>query len=417
MSEDKNKRPLWKFPWAYQEGFVVALGLLSIGLLLEASSSQSHNLNLTWPLNLVFGTGFTAFLISIYLLFRKNPIIKWLAGVPASISSISLIGFIVIFLGFFPQAPEQTPTIITTLGFNHVTTSWPFLFSVVYFMITLGFAGLKRIIPFKKNSWGYLLNHLGLWITLLSASLGSADLQRLTMDLHEGKMEWRAKDEHGHIIEMPLAIQLNDFKIDEYRPKAAIVSNTEGRLLPIGKPKMLLIENDSIEGRIMDWNVKILSYVSQGKRIDGRYEKVNEVGAGPAAKVEAVNRKTKEKITGWISCGSFMMQPESIKLNDAVSLVMTAPEPKKFSSDVKILTQSGKEAEAVIEVNKPFRIDGWSLYQLSYDARYGKWSPTSVIEIVRDPWLPAVYVGVFMMIFGAVYIIWAGKNKNINSKQ
>jgi hypothetical protein len=51
---------------------------------------------------------------------------------------------------------------------------------------------------------------------------------------------------------------------------------------------------------------------------------------------------------------------------------------------------------------------GYSLYQLSYDENYGKWSAISVIEAVKDPWLPAVYLGIFMMLAGSVYLFWKG---------
>ena len=89
-------------------------------------------------------------------------------------------------------------------------------------------------------------------------------------------------------------------------------------------------------------------------------------------------------------------------------MVMTIPEAKKFSSDITILSAKGDETPAVLEVNKPFKYGGWKLYQLSYDEKLGKWSNLSVIELVRDPWLPIIYAGIFMMIFGAVYMFWVG---------
>ena len=53
------------------------------------------------------------------------------------------------------------------------------------------------------------------------------------------------------------------------------------------------------------------------------------------------------------------------------------------------------------------------MYQLSYDEKFGKWSKLSVIELVRDPWLPVVYTGIFMMIIGAVYLIFKGRGAAI----
>ena len=116
-------------------------------------------------------------------------------------------------------------------------------------------------------------------------------------------------------------------------------------------------------------------------------------------------------INGWISCGSFSKQPQSLKINKELSLVMTIPEVKKFSSDLTILTKEEGKFDVVIEVNKPFKFKGWEIYQYSYDDTLGKWSNISILELVKDPWLPFIYLGIFMMIGGAFYMFWVGNNK------
>ena len=50
-----------------------------------------------------------------------------------------------------------------------------------------------------------------------------------------------------------------------------------------------------------------------------------------------------------------------------------------------------------------------AIYQQSYDETMGKWSKLSVINAVRDPWLPVVYFGIFLLIAGAVYLFWIGR--------
>jgi hypothetical protein len=103
------------------------------------------------------------------------------------------------------------------------------------------------------------------------------------------------------------------------------------------------------------------------------------------------------------------MKPQSLLLDDKHLLIMLPPEPKRFSSEVQIYTKSGLSKRAVIEVNKPYKIMGWNLYQLGYDEQMGRWSEISIIELVRDPWLPVVYTGVFMLIAGAAFMFWQGK--------
>ena len=79
-------------------------------------------------------------------------------------------------------------------------------------------------------------------------------------------------------------------------------------------------------------------------------------------------------------------------------------EPQRYLSRVELMTEAGLHAFADIEVNRPLSVEGWKIYQLSYDTSMGRWSETSVLELVRDPWLPFVYVGLGMMMLGAVFM-------------
>ena len=57
-------------------------------------------------------------------------------------------------------------------------------------------------------------------------------MQRLKMTTRMGNAEWRATDDKGQLIELPLAIELKDFTIDEYPPKLMLIDNETGRTLP-----------------------------------------------------------------------------------------------------------------------------------------------------------------------------------------
>lgn len=104
-----------------------------------------------------------------------------------------------------------------------------------------------------------------------------------------------------------------------------------------------------------------------------------------------------------------MYDAEYIWLDGRNVLIMTYPEPKKYQSHVAARTMVDEPREFYIEVNKPPTIAGWKLYQMSYDQSRGKWSELSVLEIVKDPWLPVVYLGFIMLFAGAVYIFFMGK--------
>ena len=72
------------------------------------------------------------------------------------------------------------------------------------------------------------------------------------------------------------------------------------------------------------------------------------------------------------------------------------------TAQVTVYTKSGKSIDATIEVNRPLEVEGWKIYQLSYDERLGRWSDTSVFELVSDPWLEWVYVGIYLVLAGAL---------------
>ena len=88
--------------------------------------------------------------------------------------------------------------------------------------------------------------------------------------------------------------------------------------------------------------------------------------------------------------------------------------PKRYASEVEIQTKTGKNIHATIDVNKPVEVDGWKIYQYGYDTQMGAMSTTSILELVRDPWLPLVYTGIYMMLAGAVCMfIFGGKRKRV----
>jgi hypothetical protein len=104
-----------------------------------------------------------------------------------------------------------------------------------------------------------------------------------------------------------------------------------------------------------------------------------------------------------------MYEPRFLSLKRSKLLILTDPDPRKFESLVLVKDSKGNEETIKLEVNKPHRLNGWRLYQLSYDTELGKYSKRSVIEAVKDPWLPVVYFGILMLLGGAVYLFWLGR--------
>ena len=78
----------------------------------------------------------------------------------------------------------------------------------------------------------------------------------------------------------------------------------------------------------------------------------------------------------------------------------------RFEADIQVFTKSGGESRTTLAVNEPYKIDGWKVYLADYDTSMGRLSQTVVLELVRDPWLPAVYAGIILMLAGAAIMLF-----------
>jgi hypothetical protein len=351
-----------------------------------------------------------ALLITAFVLWQKHPAMKFLGGVKAALPAILGFTFLVLLMGFVKQDVEPKSTVSRILGLTHIVRTWPFILINLYLMILLGVVTLKRLSPFNLKNAGFFLNHFGLFLVLFSTALGSSDVQRLTMNCYEKQPEWRAVDTSGKTIELPLAIQLLNFNIDEFKPKVTIIDNQTGQIVEQKrKVQYEVLDRNTFE--LYNYHLEIEQFLETSGKVGDAYFAVNEPGAAPSAKVK-VTDKNGNTVSGWICAGSYVHQPEALKLSEQYSLVMLPAEPKKFSSELSIQTKNGKNITTTIEVNRPFKIDGWTIYQLSYDTRLGRWSDLSVLELVRDPWLPVVYFGIFLMMGGAAFLFITGKPKN-----
>lgn len=217
----------------------------------------------------------------------------------------------------------------------------------------------------------------------------------------------------------------------------AIFDSKTGKILPNDKPQNIIIEPGFTSDELMGWNITVEKYIEDaipvgmlkmingmpaqmmqmmkmddlGMRINtGGFVEYKGKGAATAILIKAQKGNVVKK--GWVSSGSYMFPLSSLVLDNKTEIAMSAREPLHYASDVNIYTKDGDAMRAHIEVNKPFTVGSWKIYQLDFNKAQGKWSTLSVYELVSDPWLPATYVGIYLLIIGAVLMfITAGRNK------
>ena len=295
---------MWTKPWTMKEGFLIGGGLIAIGLMLELCVGPIVWEVFAWPVNGMVLAVFLAIISGLFLLRKKVYAFRFIGTYQAAIPTLIYAVVLTIIMGLTRQTVDGT-------WLNNMLTFWPFVLIYVYIAVILGQIILRRILNFQfsilnlKRDVPFLLNHLGLFLAMTTATLGNADMQRLKMVTMVGEPEWRALAPEGAIHEMPLTIELKKFIMEIYD--------------------------------------------------DGS--------------------------------------------------------PKRFASEIQILTKSGKKIETTIDVNKPAEVEGWKIYQYGYDTQMGAKSQTSILELVSDPWLPLVYTGIYMMLGGAVCMFVFGSRR------
>jgi len=415
QTTELKTRRLFAQPWKYGEGFVLAGLLTTIGFSLEAFWGPSGLSQIAFPHNIYVGIFFLFFVGSASLMFRKHPLVRWFGTVHAALTSIANFTFLVFVMAMFPQENTAFGDMGTVapffkaIGATRMTENWAFLFGLLYFMLCLAFVAFKRTVPFKAKNIGFIITHFGLLITFFASALGSADLKRLIMEVEEGgQINWHAHDMQM-VYELPIGVELIDFKVDEFLPKISIV-DVHAMKLVLQEGSALPMAKTGLKAELLDWQLEVVEFHPEAKRDSlGNFVPTDEYGNAPAAYVRAYHAGRADAREGWISCGSIQEDPQALRLDFDHSLLLLTPEPEKFSSEVVLYGFDGSSTRETVEVNWPVELFGWKIYQLSYDADMGKWSRSSVLEFVRDPWQPVVYFGLFLVLAGAIEMFWLGQ--------
>lgn len=425
---------MWKKPYSYREGFVIDVGLILVGAMLQLSMGLLDWDIFMWPANIITLAVFVLLSIIIYTRRSKSYFLRFMTTPQAAVPAIVVVVFMTLIMGLTKQASPQSIT-NDPIGLSRMLSFWPFILTYVWMTAIVGQEAIWQIMHVSRHRWPSLLSHVGLFIVLTCGTLGSADMQRLKMYCEQGKPEWRALDAYNNVKHLPIAVQLEKFTIDEYPPKLMVIDKN-GVPIPAKKPETLLIDSTFKGGDIQGWHVTIqkridnalpAALVKMGNsiptemmrrlRLDSLGQTMNTEGylqtpnAGSACALLVSATKGKTRRQGWVTCGSYQFSYQGLSLDKGMTLVMGQREPKRYSSLVDVYTEDGKNLQTTIEVNHPLTLNGWKIYQLSYNEEMGKWSTLSVFEFVRDPWLPVVYIGILFLALGTGGLLFDTRKK------
>jgi hypothetical protein len=366
---------------------------------------------LFWPWDMIFGVTLLLTILISKILFSKTKVVQWLSSFPAAISSILLFLIVIFLMGVVPQN-DNNLNMRYFPGLSCIKNSWLYLLSLVYLLTVLEMAVIKRLLPFTIRNFAFVLQHTGLWIIAFSISFASNDLIRLQIPVNVGELTESAINSQGHEEKLPFKIQLSDFQIEEYPAKIAVISidNPEN---PLESNKLDLI-GIGRPFQIGHFNIRVFSYLPSATKLnDTCYISSNDSLSCQAALLEVKDVITGEILKGWVSSGSPLFKASTIRMGDSY-ISMTIPQPKEFRSLVTISLDNRKETH-IIQVNHPASIGKWKIYQMGYDENMGKFSRLSILEAIKDPWLPVVYSGFLLLIFGILHFFWEGNRSNLKT--
>lgn len=410
---------MWQSSWSWREGSLIVGSLLLVGLVLQLTIGAVPATAFAFPFNIGWAAVLVAAIGAYSVLHKRRPRrFVFFSSHMATLTAIGALLFVLLLMGFVKQVPAERSQGLAhplhAMGLSAILSTWYFLLLYVYFLFVLGCVTLRRLLSARLGvrDFAFLMNHLGLFVALLFGLLAAADVRRYRMrvDGENEFPEWRAHNAATcEYEELPLAIELRRFEIDEYPPKLMMVCHTDGQMLPRHRPQHFAIEGAPRRGMLNGHTVEVEAYLPYAAPVataDGTvFKDFRSVGAVHAARVCVKSHKGKSK-TGWVSADSHLFPARSLRLNDSLSLVMTHPEPKQFRSHIVFHAQNGDGDTAVIRVNEPLRYGNWHIYQLGYDRGKGRWSTVSEFELVHDRWLWGVYAGIAMLFLGAVCLLF-----------
>ncbi len=279
------------------------------------------------------------------------------------------------------------------IGLGDPLSSLPFVAALAGVAVNLA-VSLARRLRCGPDRLRFSVVHAGLLIAVIGGAAGHGGLIRARFILEEGGSPGDAVvAEDGRRIRLPVALVLDDFVLERFPPMLLL---DDGGRLSRGETLLGPDATDSMQGL----DIAVRSWLPAAAVVGGRPVPFREPGANPAADV-VVHADGREIAAGWLHPAGPLGIELALPLADGRTLHMESPRPQRFLAQVRA---DGRPVE--VTVNRPLRVDGWAIYLLSYDEKLGPASRTAVFEAVEDRALPAVYLGIGLLLIGVLAHLW-----------
>jgi hypothetical protein len=389
-------------PVGFRQAACLVMGLIVGGYALEWLTGSQGITPPKGPTNLALLAALVIWLAVLGLVFPEHRWVAGLAGIPMSLCLLTAMTGFGLLIGWIPQDPTVQNHLIRAMGWTHVTTSWPFIMTYLLLLTHLGLALLRRGISSQKPSTQFLVHHGGLWLLLACAFFGAGDVQRYRLTLSPGQTAEEIWSESGQRIRLPFRIQLVQFILDEYPPFLLVF---DGKSPANGARVMELV--GGARSRRQDLDFEVMTFLEHGCTEPGGVRASRDPLDPPFAQIRV--RDSQGHLTeGWITRGNSRQPPRHLSVGGQTIAMTKERRPRQYRSEIICSWADGRQQHACVAVNQPVSVGGWQLYQSGYDEIAENGARRSLFEVVRDPWLPGVYAGIFMIFLSTLTYVGGG---------
>lgn len=232
------------------------------------------------------------------------------------------------------------------------------------------FSGVKK--PFA-------LIHIGLVIVLLGGFTSAFFSCKALLQIDINNSSNIATKENNTNLKLPFTVRLNSFEIEKYNKKPDItlhyLDNTFKTI-----EKHTVSEGNSITIPENTDKLKIAQVSHESDTITNILIDING-------------------FRRWVGTNSTTYLVDEQNKIYILFLVDHQKTIKGYKSNIDIIKRNNKIQTETIEVNKPLVVDGYKLYQYSYDKDNRQWSG---ILVKKDPGVWVVYAGYLILICGVL---------------
>ena len=255
-----------------------------------------------------------------------------------------------------------------------------------------------------------LLMHLGCVLILAGGMWGSAGGQRLQarllgrerivkgqMPILEGTAENRVRiDDSDNLPELPFAIRLRDFRIEYYKSGTLMMQSRSGQTwrMPAEAGRTLALGGGLGKVRVQRTFENFRMDISGDERV--AFDAPG--GFNPALEV------VREKADG-STARRYVFLQEMGHMNPDADLMMSYVRGiRDYISELEVVEEGRVVKQKEIEVNHPLHYAGYHFYQHSFGQN--DLGDYTVLMVVSDSGLRAVFVGYAMLVAGIGWHFW-----------